>query len=144
MVRWVRLKSAREKIQGALDYGTYPWGPGAVLRYNSTQTFLLAVAMDAYLKRREGPGVHLWDMVRREVFQPIGIAHAPKLHTIEADGSRGIPLLGYDVGPRDPALLRDRARRRRIRVRSAGALRAVPGAPYCRWLRAVMRLPPTG
>jgi hypothetical protein len=97
MVRWVRLKSAREKIQGALDYGTYPWGPGAVLRYNSTQTFLLAAAMDAYLKRREGPGAHLWDMVRREVFEPIGIAHAPKLHTIEADGSRGIPLLGYGL-----------------------------------------------
>jgi hypothetical protein len=97
MVRWVRLKSARAKIQGALDYGTYPWGPGAVLRYNSTQTFLLAAAMDAYLKRREGPGVHLWDMVRREVFEPIGIAHAPMLHTIEADGSRGIPLLGYGL-----------------------------------------------
>lgn len=35
MVRWVRLKSAREKIQGALDYGTYPWGPGAVVRYTA-------------------------------------------------------------------------------------------------------------
>jgi hypothetical protein len=97
MVRWVRLRSAREKIQAALDYGTYQWGPGAVLRYNSTQTFLLAAAMDAYLKRREGPSVHLWDMVRREVLQPIGIAHAPMLHTIEADGSRGIPLLGYGL-----------------------------------------------
>src|SRR5204863_5257907 len=87
----------RGKSQAALDYGAYPWRPGAVLRYNSAQTFLLAAAMDAYLKRHEGPGVHLWDMVRREVLQPIGIAHAPILHPIEADGSRGIPLLGYGL-----------------------------------------------
>jgi hypothetical protein len=97
MTRWVRLKTAREKLRAALDYGTYPWGPGAVLRYNSTQTFLLAAAMDAYLKRREGPRAHLWDMVEREVLQPIGIRHLPKLHTIEADGSRGVPLLGYGL-----------------------------------------------
>jgi hypothetical protein len=50
--------------------------------------------MDAYLKQREGPNAHLWDMVEREVLRPIGIRHLPKMHTIEADGSRGIPLLG--------------------------------------------------
>jgi hypothetical protein len=97
MSRWVRMKTAREKIGGALDYARYPWGPGAVLRYNSTQTFLLAAAMDAFLKRREGPTARLWDMVEREVLQPIGIRHLPKLHTIEVDGSRGIPLLGYGL-----------------------------------------------
>ena len=93
MIRWVgQRKTAKEKLEGALDYGKYSWGPGEVLRYNSTQTFVLAAALDAYLKRREGPNAHLWDLVRNEVFRPIGIAHAPKMHTLEADGSRGVPL----------------------------------------------------
>jgi hypothetical protein len=86
MIRWMRLKTAREKLEASLAYGTYPWGPAEVLRYNSTQTFVLAVALDTYLKRREGPNAHLWDMVRTEVYRPIGIAHAPAMHTIEADG----------------------------------------------------------
>jgi hypothetical protein len=97
MGRWVRLKTAKEKLELALRYGTYPWSRGEVLRYNSTQTFVLAAALDAYLKRREGPTAHLWDMVRREVFRPIGIMHAPKMHTIETDGSPGVPLLGYGL-----------------------------------------------
>lgn len=97
MGRWVRLKTAREKLEVALGYGKYPWGPGQVLRYNSTQTFVLAAALDAYLKRREGPHAHLWDMVRNEVYRPIGIAHAPAMHTLETAGSPGVPLLGYGL-----------------------------------------------
>ncbi len=98
MIRWVvQRKTAKEKLEGALDYGKYSWGPGEVLRYNSTQTFVLAAALDAYLKRRESPNAHLWDLVRNEVFRPIGIAHAPKMHTLEADGSRGVPLLAYGL-----------------------------------------------
>ena len=97
MIRWMRLKTARDKLEAALAYGTYPWGPGEVLRYNSTQTFVLGVALDTYLKRREGPNAHLWAMVRTEVYDPIGIAHAPAMHTIEADGRPGVPLLGYGL-----------------------------------------------
>jgi hypothetical protein len=55
--------------------------------------------MAAYLKRREGPTAHLWDMVVEEVYRPIGVFHAPMLHTIEADGSRGVPILGYGLYP---------------------------------------------
>jgi hypothetical protein len=97
MFRWIGRKTAREKLDLALAYGKYPWNRGEVLRYNTTHTFVLAVAMDGYLKRREGPQAHLWDMVRREVLRPIGILHAPAMHTIEADGSRGVPLLGYGL-----------------------------------------------
>jgi hypothetical protein len=92
-------RTAKEKLEVALSYGKYPWNRGEVLRYNSTQTFVLAWAMDAYLKRREGPGVQLWDMVRTEVFRPIGVFHAPKMHTLEPDGSRGVPQLGYGLYP---------------------------------------------
>lgn len=80
----------------AFTQGKYSWGPGVETRYNSMHTFILSAAMDAYLKQQEGPNAHLWDMVVNEVYKPIGIAHAPMMHTIESDGSRGIPFM--DVG----------------------------------------------
>lgn len=96
---WARKRSAKERLDAAFDYPKYPWGPGEVFRYNSVHTHVLAAAMDAYLKRREGPNAHLWDMVVREVFEPIGILHAPKVHTLERGGRHGIPLLGYGFYP---------------------------------------------
>jgi hypothetical protein len=99
MSRWMRARTARQKLEIALSYGKYTWGPGEVLRYNSTQTFILAAAMDAFLKQKEGPDAHLWDMVTREVFEPIGIAHALAMHTLERDGRRGVPLLAVGLYP---------------------------------------------
>jgi hypothetical protein len=99
MARWMRARTARQKLEIAFSYGKYSWGPGEVLRYTSTQTFLLAAAMDAFLKQKEGPDAHLWDMVTREVYEPIGIAHAPAMHTLEPDGRRGVPLLAYGLYP---------------------------------------------
>ena len=55
--------------------------------------------MDSFLKRQAGPQAHLWDMVVAEVFRPLGIFHAPMLHTQEADGGRGIPLLDHGLYP---------------------------------------------
>jgi hypothetical protein len=99
MMRLLVKRTAKEKLEIALSYGKYPWNRGEVLRYNSAHTFVLATAMDAYLKRREGGGAHLWDMVRNEVFRPIGVLHAPAMHTLEPDGSRGVPLLAYGLYP---------------------------------------------
>ncbi len=99
MFKWFAARSAREKLAEGFSYGKYAWGPGDVLRYNSTHTFVLAAAMDALLKRRAGPDAHLWDMVVREVLQPIGIFHAPMTHTLEPDGGRGIPLLAFGFYP---------------------------------------------
>lgn len=90
--QWSRkARTAKEKLEVSFSYGKYSWGPGEVLRYNSTHTFVLAAAMDSFLKRQAGPQAHLWDMVLAEVFQPIGIFHAPIMHTQERDGGRGIP-----------------------------------------------------
>jgi hypothetical protein len=95
--QWLKVRTAKEKLDVSFSYGKYPWGPGEVLRYNSTHTFVLAVAMDSFLKRQAGPQAHLWDMVMAEVFQPIGIFHAPIMQTQEQDGGRGIPLLAYGL-----------------------------------------------
>ena len=55
--------------------------------------------MDSFLKKKEGPKAYLWDMVVNEVLRPIGIFHAPILHTYEEDGGRGVPVLGYGLYP---------------------------------------------
>jgi hypothetical protein len=55
--------------------------------------------MDSFLKRQAGPHANLWDMVVGEVFQPLGIFHAPMLHTQEAEGKRGIPHLLHGLYP---------------------------------------------
>lgn len=93
MFTWFTKRSAAERLAAAFEYPKYPWPPGAVFRYNSTHTFVLAAAMDAYLKQREGPNARLWDMVAREVLEPIGAFHVPKLHTLEPGGSPGVPIL---------------------------------------------------
>jgi hypothetical protein len=95
--RALAKRSLAEKLAAAFEYPAYPWRRGEVFRYNSTQTFVLAAAMDALLKRREGPNASLWDMVAREVLEPIGAFHVPTLRTIEPDGSRGVPLLSYGL-----------------------------------------------
>jgi hypothetical protein len=91
--------SAQEKLDVAFSYGNYDWGPGEVARYNSSQTFILSAAMQAFLQSREGPDADIWDTVLEEVFQPIGVAHAPIMRTIEPDGSRGLPLFGWGMYP---------------------------------------------
>jgi Beta-lactamase len=99
MFEWITKRSAKEKLEAGFAYPKYPWGHGEVARYNSVHTFILAAAMDAYLKRHAGPNARLWDMVVREVLEPIGILHAPMMHTLETDGSPGIPLLAYGLYP---------------------------------------------
>jgi CubicO group peptidase (beta-lactamase class C family) len=63
-LQWLRkARTAQEKLDVSFSYGKYPWGPGAVFRYNSINTFVLAAAMDNFLKRQAWPQAHLWDMV---------------------------------------------------------------------------------
>ena len=98
--RWYEARSTQEKVAALLrDGGVYPWGPGQVTRYRDQDMFILGVAMDRFLKSKEGPTANIWSMLQREVFAPIGIHHAPTNRTIEADGSDGHPLMAYGYYP---------------------------------------------
>ena len=97
---WYEARSTQEKVGALLDDGgVYPWGPGQVARYRDQDMFILGVAMDRFLKSKEGPGAGIWSMLQREVFAPIGIHQAPTNRTIEADGSLGQPLMAYGYYP---------------------------------------------
>jgi hypothetical protein len=97
--RFLRARTAQQRLDAAFAFGKYPWGPGAVLRYNDINTFILTAAMDSFLKRQVGPKARLWDTVAADVFRPIGISHLPTMHTREATGERGMPLLSHGLYP---------------------------------------------
>jgi hypothetical protein len=97
---WYEARSVEQKLAALLADGhVYPWGPGQVTRYRDQDMFILGVAMDRFLKSKEGPAANIWSMLQHEVMEPIGIHHAPTNRTIEADGSAGQPLMAYGYYP---------------------------------------------
>jgi hypothetical protein len=99
MEQFQLIDSASDKLHEAFTYKNYPWGPGEKLRYNSTHTFVLAAALDAYIKSVEGPQASLSSLLADEVYRPIGITSLPLTETIEAAGQPGIPLLYVGMYP---------------------------------------------
>ncbi len=94
---WFMALSEEAKLTEVFKSPDLPWGPGEVARYRDQDIFLLGVAMDRFLKSREGPRADIWSMLVNEVYRPIGIAHAPTNRTIEADGRAGQPLMAFGL-----------------------------------------------
>ncbi|MCP4429172.1 MAG: serine hydrolase [Chloroflexi bacterium] len=97
MSAWNNAPTTGAKLDAGFAFDNYAWGPGEVVRYNTSHTFILAVAMDNFLKSQEGPEVALWSMVTEEVFRPIGIYHAPILRTQKTVEEAGLPLWGIGL-----------------------------------------------
>ena len=98
LLKWLQVLSAEEKLSMALSVGDdHPWGPGEVARYDTMHSFILSAAMSAFLKSREGREADLWEMMQREVLEPIGAYHVPIMRTVEGDGGRGLPIMGFGL-----------------------------------------------
>jgi hypothetical protein len=125
---WSSVATEGDKLDAVFGQGDYSWGPGVVFRYNTTHTFVLAVAMDRYLKSREGEQARLWDMMLREVFAPIGIRAMPMMHTREGVIDGDTPLMGIGLYPTmdDTAkiakLLQDGGRHQGVQLLSAAGV----------------------
>jgi hypothetical protein len=97
---WYGARSESAKVAALLRTGhAYPWGPGKVARYRDQDMFVLGVAMDRFLKSRQGAKASLWSMLENEVFLPIGIHYAPTNRTIETDGGPGQALMAFGYYP---------------------------------------------
>jgi hypothetical protein len=97
---WYEARTKDQKIMAVLtDAKPYPWGPGQAARYRDQDMFMLGVAMDNYVKRKEGPRTSIWSTLMREVFEPIGILYAPINKTIEAPPGAGQPLMAFGYYP---------------------------------------------
>lgn len=86
--RWNLAPSNDEKIDEALDYPRV-WKPGTKYVYRDQDAFLLGVTLEKFLQGKEGDDATLDQMLREEVFEPIGIYHLPANHTIENEGQSG-------------------------------------------------------
>ena len=95
----VAAESAEESINNIATLGDYPEAPGQVFNYASTNYFALSYAMQRYVEQQEGTGAFYWDLVRDDVLTPIGAEQFTVLHTLEAEGTRGVPLLAYGATP---------------------------------------------
>ena len=97
---WYTAPSHREKLRYIRrSLRPYPWAPGTVMRYRDQDFYILGVALDRFVKAMRGPGADVWDMLRSEVLEPIGIAHAPLVRTREARHRRGFPWFNAGYYP---------------------------------------------
>ncbi len=94
---WYLAPSNVEKQEHSFKVANHPWGPGEHARYRDRDIVVLAAALDAFLKSKEGPDADLWQMMLDQVYGPIGIHHMPKLRTIESDGGLGVPFLAWGL-----------------------------------------------
>jgi CubicO group peptidase (beta-lactamase class C family) len=94
---WYAARSHSDKLaQFNANLRPYPWEPGTVVRYRDQDFYLLGAAIDAFLKSMRGPSADIWKMLIEEVFQPIGILHAPAVRTREAPDRDG--LVWFNAG----------------------------------------------
>ena len=69
---WYLAPIVKEKLNRLLeDAKPYPWGPGKVARYRDEDMFLFGVALDRYVKHKEGPTAGLLPFLMSEVFEPL-------------------------------------------------------------------------
>ncbi len=97
---WYTAHSNAAKIRHINEHlKPYPWEPGTVMRYRDQDFYLLGIAIDAFLKSIRGPDADAWDVLRKEVFEPIGIFHAPAVRTREDADRDGFPLVQRGLLP---------------------------------------------
>lgn len=97
---WYEAKTVEGKIDATLKATSpYPWGPGKVVRYRDDDMFLLGEAMSRFVEAKGEPYSNIWELVSREVYEPIGIYYAPINRTIEADPKDDQPLMAYGFYP---------------------------------------------
>ncbi len=87
------------KLDAAFSYNNYPWGPGQVVRYNTTHSFVLSAAVDGFLKSVEGPDAGIVGLLQDEVFLPLGLKDFAVLKTFEDNGSMGLPIFAFGIYP---------------------------------------------
>jgi hypothetical protein len=95
---WYLARSKADKMREIDAHNVpYPWEPGTVMRYRDHDFYLLGAALEGFLKSVKGDDADLWDMLRNEVLEPIGVHHAPIVRTREAGGKPGLAWLcaGY-------------------------------------------------
>lgn len=99
--RWAYSPVLADRIRACLGVSPNPEvpGPGRRMTYIDQDMWLAALAMERFLQAREGPAATLLDLLRREVYDPIGARHfaAGTGHT--DSGAPGFPMAAWGALP---------------------------------------------
>lgn len=95
----IMARTSAGSIDNIATLGDSREQPGQRFNYASTNLFVLSFALQNYVREKEGDKVHYWDLVHENVLVPIGAEYFTLRHTLEVDGSRGIPILAYGAFP---------------------------------------------
>jgi hypothetical protein len=91
-----RSESTADKIHYAFQF-PFREDPGQTWIYHTSDTFLLARAMNNYLVQKEGSGADIFNFVRDEVYIPIKLSQGA-LTSVRTDNSpSGAPFGGYGL-----------------------------------------------
>jgi len=95
---FIQARSAAEKMAWVRSLPSDDSPPGVDFLYGSHRSFVLAFALNQYVKKMEGPGADFWEMYTRDVLQPMGIS-IPVVRTPEPNGALGTPVMGWGSYP---------------------------------------------
>jgi len=97
---WYYAYTLEDKMKHTFTEDNRPWGPGERFVYNDEDMWILGVAMDRYLKGKEGPEATCLKMLVDEVYRPIGVHNFCTTTTYTKDGvSPGTPHYAWGCLP---------------------------------------------
>jgi hypothetical protein len=94
MDRFIVDEAYRAKLSDSFAFQRHHATPGTKWVYQSSATFLVTLAMDAFLKQQRSSGADIFDLVRDDVFRPLHVS-AGGLTTIRTDNSPTGAPAGY-------------------------------------------------
>jgi CubicO group peptidase (beta-lactamase class C family) len=97
---WYYAYTPKDKLKHLFTEPDLPQGPGEKFVYNDEDIWILGVAMDRYLKKRDGPDASVLKMLAEEVYGRIGVLHFVTTTTYTDDGTTpGFPHFSWGFLP---------------------------------------------
>ncbi len=85
-----------DKMTAALNFPNKV-APGTFWNYHSSDTFIVARAMNNYLQTQAGSSADIFNMVRDEVYTPIKLSAGTKTTIRTDNAANGVPFGGYGL-----------------------------------------------
>lgn len=91
--------SKQEAIGNIAKFGGTEHRPGTHFNYSTSNYFVLSLAIQNFVEEREGSEVLFWDLLKRDVLEPIGAGSLDVTFTRDPEPEHRIPVLGYGARP---------------------------------------------
>ena len=100
MNSWYYAYILKDKLKHVFTAPDLPQVPGEKFVYKDEDIWILGVAMDRYLKKREGPDASILKLLAEEVYRKIGVHHFVTTTTYTDAGTiPGLPHFSWGFLP---------------------------------------------